>query len=84
MARNPLLTTEARLTSAIRVYESAQKALSNARAALDRAMVDAVEAGHTRYHVAKKVGVSATRVSQIPGMPKGKNAVEVDDGPEAS
>ena len=82
MARNQLITSEQRLTSAIKVYESASKAKSNARKALDLAMVEAVKAGHPRYRVAKKVGVSSTRVSQIEGMPAGKNAttVEVDDG----
>jgi predicted transcriptional regulator len=36
-------------------------------------MVKAVDAGMTRYAVAKIVGVSQARVSQIPGMPPGKN-----------
>ena len=86
MARNPLITTDQRLTSAVKVYESAAKALSSARRALDKAMVDAVKAGHPRYYVAHKVGVSSTRVSQIDGMPKGKNAMsdEAGDGDTAA
>ena len=42
------------------------------------AMVRCVLAGNSRYAVAKIAKVTGQRVSQIPGMPKGRNATTAD------
>jgi len=74
MPRSPEITARQKLQAALTTLNRAETAHKRARAALNEAMVMAVKAGVTRYEVAKLAGISGTRVSQIPGMPKGKNA----------
>jgi len=74
MARQPKFVALQKLNYAIKNYERASKAAVKARDTLHDAMVKAVETGTTRYKVAKLVGVTPSRVGQIPGMPAGKNA----------
>ena len=66
----------------LRVALANDEKIARARAAsrerLRLAMVRAVVAGNTRHAVAALVGVSPTRIGQIEGMPKGKNAVTRD------
>lgn len=78
MPRNPQVAAKQKLESAVLVDRRSDVARRKAREALYKAMVDAVEAGMTRYSVAKIAGVSSVRIGQIPGMPKGKNVRKSD------
>jgi len=69
MPRNPKYVALAKLEAAKANYARAEKAARLARLDLNNAMVKAVEAGVTRGEVAKIVGVTQSRVAQIPGMP---------------
>jgi len=71
--RSPIITARRKLEEAVRVDKASEVARRKARENLYAAMVSAVEAGITRYAVARIAGVSNTRVSQVPGMPVGKN-----------
>jgi len=79
MPRNPKYVALQKLVDAKTNYERAQKAERRAQSDLYNAMVRAVESGNTRGEVAKIVGVTAARVSQIPGMPAGANARKAAD-----
>ena len=74
MPRNPQINARTKLVQAVTMADRAHEAARNTREKLNKAMVAAVEAGLTRGEVARIVGVSITRVSQIPGMPPGPNA----------
>lgn len=74
MPRNPQIVAKKKLEAAILVDRRSEAARKKARENLYAAMVEAVEAGITRYEVAKMANVSSQRVGQIPGMPAGKNA----------
>ncbi len=78
MARNAKDSTLAAVVSAAANYTKAEAARRATRERLNAAMVRAVMAGNTRHAVAAIAGVTPTRISQIPGMPKGKNATSTD------
>ena len=73
MPRNPQIVARQKLEAAHLNFTRADKARVKAQAIFYAAMVSAVESGCTRGEVAKIVGVSNARISQIPGMPSGKN-----------
>lgn len=73
MPRSPIVVARQNLTKAIATEKSLETARKRSREKLNETMVAAVQAGLTRGEVARMVGVSMTRVSQIPGMPAGKN-----------
>ena len=77
MARTAKDSTLAAVAAAAN-YNKAEAARRATRERLNAAMVKAVVAGNTRYAVAHLANVTPTRVSQIPGMPKGKNAASPD------
>ena len=81
MPRNPQITARVRLEQSVKVVEGATKAVKAARDRLNVDMVKAVQAGMSRGDVAKIVGVSMSRVSQIPGMPPGPNSRNQAAGP---
>ncbi len=78
MARNAKDQTLAAVAVAAANYRKAVAAREMTRERLNAAMVRAVVAGNTRHAVAALAGVTPTRISQIPGMPKGKNATSPD------
>jgi len=78
MPRSPEIAARQKLDAALATFDRADKARHRARVALYAAMVKAVESGVTRYEVAKITNVSQARVGQIPGMPKGKNARNIN------
>ena len=78
MARSAKDSTLAAVAAAAANYNKAEAARRATRERLNAAMVKAVRAGNTRYAVAALANVTPTRVSQIPGMPKGKNATTPD------
>lgn len=78
MPRNPQTVARQKLDAALANYSRATRAASIARATLKAAMIDAVNAGVTRYEVADITGFSQAYVGQIDGMPKGKNARRTD------
>lgn len=84
MPRNEKFVAYQKLQDAFRNHERAKKAAKRAQESLWEAMVRAVEAGNTRAEVAKLVGVSTARVSQIPGMPAGVNVHKRDDDAPAA
>jgi hypothetical protein len=79
MPRNPQIAAKQKLEAAVVMDRRSEAARKKARDTLYKAMVGAVEAGMTRYAVAKIAGVSPVRVGQVPGMPAGKNAVRTTD-----
>jgi len=78
MPRNPQTVARQKLDAALANYSRATRATSISRATLKAAMIDAVNAGVTRYEVADITGFSQAYVGQIDGMPKGKNARRPD------
>jgi len=74
MPRNPQTVARQKLDAALANYSRATRAASVARSTLKAAMIDAVNAGVTRYEVAQITGFSQAYVGQVDGMPKGKNA----------
>ena len=73
MPRNTTYVAQQKLSAAKLNFERANKARNKAQTELYSAMVKAVEAGVTRGEVGRMVGVTASRVAQIPGMPAGAN-----------
>lgn len=75
MARSPRFAAEKRLESATLNLRRAQKAVQSAREQLRTEAVKAVTVGGlSRYEVAKITGLSKATISNVPGMPPGKNA----------
>jgi hypothetical protein len=79
MPRNPQTAAMQRLLIAYANWKRAGEAVIVTRKKLDKAMIDAVESGITRYEVAKTCNVSQQRISQIPGMPPGSNTHKKQD-----
>jgi len=73
MPRNPQIVARQKLEQAVILDKRSDAARKKSRQQLNDSMVKAVEAGLTRGEVARIVGVSLVRVTQIPGMPSGKN-----------
>lgn len=79
MPRNTTYVAQQKLAAAKLNFDRANKARNKAQTDLYAAMVKAVEAGVTRGEVGKMVGVSQSRVAQIPGMPAGPNTHKSND-----
>jgi hypothetical protein len=77
--RNTTYVAQQKLAAAKTNFDRASKARNKAQNDLYSAMVKAVEAGVTRGEVGKMVGVTASRVAQIPGMPAGPNTHKANE-----
>jgi hypothetical protein len=72
--RNPEIEAKRKLKAALRVEDRAVVMKQRATAQRHTAMIDAVNAGISRYEVGKLCrGITGSAVSQIDGMPKGVN-----------
>jgi hypothetical protein len=71
MPRNTHVVAKAKLETAATNYERVTKAHNRAKKTLNETIIKAIEAGLTRQEVATIVGLTSSRVAQLPGVPKG-------------
>ena len=70
MPRSARYEIERRLVSAKKSVENAEGLLKRARAARDRAIIDAITRGlMTRTEVAKALGMSQASITRVEGLP---------------